>query len=428
MSPCRADLPPWMDSISKLQCLVLAGIASAGAMILSVADTGSGAVEASVRAAADAGPRAAFNVSPDAEDVAPTGGGFSDSILVVSAKENALVLKDPDSGARTAFFRVGTSPNAVAVSEDGRTAVVTNRGERISGTTICVVDLHATNLVRTIPLQVQTKNLDRTVTTKSFHRPSGVTFINGDAGAPSGVQSRVLVSCAIEGALLLVDLVEARVIGHCELEAADSHGVAVDHSGRFAYVANHGSGTVSVVQLDRMQLVRSIEAGGGPRGIAVHPNKDEIWVTNVSTNSISVIDLKTQRESKEFACGAMPVDICFGGDGEFAYVVNMQEGDVSVFETESLRVKTVIKLQRVSQMQAKLRPVTMPGHFGLSPLPTRVLIDPEGTRAWIATRRDDRIHEVNLKSLEVVRTLSAPTAPDDLGWSRFRSSSTPLTR
>lgn len=416
MSTVRSDLPTWMTLTPKLQRLTLAGIAIVGATIMSIAEIGKGTVEASVRAGVDAG------------DVVSAAGAPSDSILVVSAKENALVLQDPDSGERTAFFRVGTSPNAVAVSQDGRTAVVTNRGERISGTTICVVDLHATNLVRTIPLEVQTKNPDRTVTTKFYHRPSGVIFVNGMGEGAPGASSRVLVSCAIEGALLLVDLVEARVIGHCELEAADSHDVAVDHSGRFAYVANYGSGTVSVVQLDRMRLVGSIEAGGGPRGIAVHPKKDEIWVTNVATNSISVIDIKTQAETMEFACGAMPVDICFSADGVNAFVVNMQEGEVSVIETGSLRVRKVIKLERVSKMQAELRPVQMLGHFGLSPLPTRVLLDPEGTRAWIATRRDDRIHEVDLKSFDVVHTFSAPTAPDDLGWSRVQSATAPLAR
>ncbi len=435
-----------MAPLPKLHCLTLATFALVGTTILSVAGSADGPVEASVRVAGGGGtavlggtgpenpakgaargaPGATTEVQPERAEGATA--APSDSILVVSAKENALVLKDPVSGERTAFFRVGTSPNAVAVSKDGRTAVVTNRGERISGTTICVVDLYATNLVRTIPLEVQTKNPDRSVTTRFYHRPSGVTFVNSPSGHSSGADSRVLVSCAIEGALLLVDLAEARVIGHCELEAADSHDVAVDHSGQFAYVANKGSGTVSVVQLDRMRLVGSIQAGGGPRGIAVHPKKDEIWVTNAATNSISVIDLKTQKESMEFACGAMPVDICFSADGALAYVVNTQEGDVSVIETETLRVHIVIKLERVTPMQAKLRPVKMPGHFGRSPLPTRILLNPEGTLAWIATRRDDRIHEVDLETYSVIRTLSAPTAPDDLGWSRVQSSAAPLRR
>ena len=334
-----------------------------------------------------------------------TGAG---SVLVVSAKEHGLVALDPTTGERSAFFRVGISPNAVAVSPDGRTAVVTNRGERVSGTSICVVDLDGAGPVRTIPLEARTRNSDRSVASRAFHRPSGVAFLPGGR--------RVLVTCAIEGVLLLVDLAEERVIGQVELEAEGSRDVVIDHDGAFAYVANSESGTVSVVEIGRMRLVRSIDAGGGPRGMALHPLADEIWVTNAETNSISIIDLETRNERVEFACGAMPVDVCFTPDGARAIVTNMQEGNVSIFDASTLRTERLIELDRVSEDQAKRRPVGMPGRFGLSPLPTRIMARPDGGFAWISTRRDDRLHLVDTSTWTVVATHDAPHAPGDLGW------------
>ncbi|MEE2939452.1 MAG: YncE family protein [Planctomycetota bacterium] len=344
---------------------------------------------------------------PLSAEVAPSATG---SLLVVSADEHALVVQEPATGERSAFFRVGISPNAVAVSPDGRTAVVTNRGERISGTTISVVDLRGTDPVRTIPLVVPTRDADRSVTSRSYHRPSGVTFLPGGR--------RVLVTCAIEGVLLMVDLVEARVVGHVELEAEGPQDVVIDHDGAFAYVANRASGTVSVIELGRMRLVRAIDAGGGPSGMALHPFADEIWVTNAYTNSISIIDLETRNERTEIACGAMPVDVCFTPDGAHALVTNMQEGDVSVFDVETLRIERLIELDRVSEDQAKTRPVSMPGRFGLSPLPTRVITHPDGDLAWISTRRDDRLYVVETNTWTVVASQDAPHAPADLGWSR----------
>ena len=336
--------------------------------------------------------------------------GTDDSILVVSAREHALIVADPETGERDAFFRVGLSPTNVAVAADGRTAVVTNTGERVSGTTICVVDLYATNLVRVIPLRLDETARRPDKRPRDFHRPTGVTFIKN--------QPRVLVSCAIEGALVLVDLIEARVVSACDLGAADSRDVVVDHSGRFAYVANRGSGTVSVVHIDRMSVVNTIEAGGGPRGIALHPTRDEIWVSNLETDSVSIIDLNAREERLEFPCGAMPVDVAFTPDGRFALVANMQEGNISVIETETLRVETVIELPRVSSEQARLRPVDLPGRFAQSPLPTEIVMNPEGYAAYVSTRRDDRIHRIDLSTFDVTLSLPAPVAPECLVWSR----------
>ncbi len=356
---------------------------------------------------------AGFELSGGNGSTKPDTERASDSVLVVSAKEHALVMQDPITGERTAFFRVGLSPDSVAVTDDGRTAVVTNRGEQLSGNSVCIVDLHATNLVRTIPLEVSRQNPDQSVVKRSYHRPSGIAFIPG--------KKRVVVSCATEGALLLVDLHEARVIGDCLLDAEGSNAVVVDHSGRFAFVANSGSGTVSVVKLDRMRLVKTIEAGGGPAGMALHPVRNEVWLANTETNSISIIDVEEREEQIEFACGAMPSDIAFTPDGKYAMVVNMQEGNISVFETESRRIRTLIDLEPVSREQAKARPVRMTGHFGRSPLPTRILIGPDGEHAYIATRRSDQLHEVDLSTWAVVRTLKTATEPTDLSWSRVSS-------
>ncbi|MEM8712678.1 MAG: YncE family protein, partial [Planctomycetota bacterium] len=349
----------------------------------------------------------------------PGEGRLADSMLVVSAAEHALVMQDPDSGERTAFFRVGLSPDSVAVAEDGRTAVVTNRGDRLSGNSICVVDLHATNLVRTIPLEVTRQSPDQSITKRSYHRPSGVAFVPG--------RPRVVISCEVEGALLVVDLVQARVIGDCLLGGKGSGDVVVDHTGRFAYVANHSSGTVSVVKLDRMQLVKTIEAGGGPAGMALHPVRNEVWLTNSLTNSITIIDVEEQEERIEFACGAMPRDIAFTPDGKYALVANMQEGNVSVFNSVSRRIRTLVDLERVSEEQAKQRPVKMTGHFGRSPLPTRIMIGPDGSFAYVATKRSDQLHEIDLSNWTVTRTLSTATAPTDLAWSRVDHKASPET-
>lgn len=353
---------------------------------------------------------ASFAPRPQQSAVAAVPQKVSDSMLVVSAKEHALVMQDPSTGARTAFFRVGLSPESVAISEDGRTAVVTNHGARLSGNSICIVDLYATNLVRTIPLEVSSQNRDQSITKRSFYRPSGVTFIPG--------KKRVVVSCEVEGVLLLVDLVEARVIGDCMLNGRGSNAVIVDHSGRFAFVANRESGTVSVVGLDRMRLVKTIEAGGGPAGMALHPVRNEIWLANQNTNSISVIDVDKQQKRLEFACGAMPSDIAFTRDGEYALVVNMQEGEISVFNSESRNTHTVVKLERVTREQGEARPVELGGSFGRSPLPTRVMIGPDGGHAYVATRRSDQLHEIDLSTWVVTRIMPTAIAPTDVAWSR----------
>lgn len=340
------------------------------------------------------------------------------ALLVVSAAEHALAVQDPITGNRTAYFRVGTGPSSVAVSSDGRTAVVTNRGTRLSGDSICVIDLYATNIVRTITLEVVEKKLDGTVRRRAYHRPSSAVFLPDEP--------RVLITCSVEGALLLVDLIEARVIGDVVLHEEGAFSVVVDHTGRYAFVCNRDSGTVSVIKLDRMRVVKTIDAGGHPEGMALHPTRNEIWVTNRDTSSISIIDADELEERLEFACGAMPTDVAFTPDGKHALVLNHQEGNISVFDAKTNRVRAVITLNRVTPTEAKARPVDMPAAFGRSPLPSQIVIDPTGKRAWVSTSRDDRISEINMsdrnpRRWRIKRSIGTMREPICLEWSRVET-------
>ncbi|MEM6673050.1 MAG: YncE family protein [Planctomycetota bacterium] len=326
-----------------------------------------------------------------------------ESLLVVSAAEHALTVHDPLTGNRRAYFRVGIAPSSVAVSSDGRTAVVTNRGSQLSGNSICVIDLYASNIVRTIELTVSDQRPNGDVVEREYHRPSGAIFLPD--------RPRVLVTCATEGALLLVDLINARVVADVLLDEIDAEGVVLDHTGRYAFVSHRSSGTVSVVSVDGMRVVETIDAGGQPSGMALHPDKNEVWVANRTTNSISIIDADALRERTEVPSGAMPVDLDFTPDGRNALVLNHQEGNVSVIDTESLRVRTVITLNRVTPQQAQDRPVDQPAAFGRSPLPTRITVDPMGERAWVATARDDRITEVDLKRWRLRRSIDTLREP-----------------
>lgn len=336
-----------------------------------------------------------------------------DRLVILSTQEHALVLLDPVTGRRDALFRVGLGPEEVAVSKDGCTAVVTNRGDELSGTTITVLDLAANKVARTITLESRYTRLDGTEHVRRYHRPTGVCFLEG--------RSRVLVACAGEGALLLIDLETGRVEAELRLDSRDPLRVIVGHDGRYAFVTSATAGTVSVVDTTSMRSVTTIEAGGGATGIALHPQRDEAWVVNTGVNSISVIDTMRMVEVVEFACGAMPTDIAFTLDGRFALATNMQEGNISVFEAKTRRVHTVIDLETVPQELADARPAPTGGSFGMSAFPTRVLMHPTGRTAFVATRRNDRVTEIDLTTWRPIRRLDVPPLPASVAWSQIAS-------
>ena len=66
--------------------------------------------------------------------------------------------------------------------------------------------------------------------------------------------------------------------------------VEVALGGSRAFVANIGSGTVTVIDLNQGTVIRNIATGAGAEGITASIDGNEIWVTNRSADTVSVID------------------------------------------------------------------------------------------------------------------------------------------
>jgi YVTN family beta-propeller protein len=69
--------------------------------------------------------------------------------------------------------------------------------------------------------------------------------------------------------------------------------VAVHPNGVKAYVANSGSGSVSVLNLQTRQVTNTITVGAEPMGVALSPNGTRLYVANSSSNSLIVVDTAT---------------------------------------------------------------------------------------------------------------------------------------
>jgi len=74
-----------------------------------------------------------------------------------------------------------------------------------------------------------------------------------------------------------------------------------------------------------------IAVGINPIGVALTPDGRFVYVTNASSNTVSVIDHATNTVvGSPIPVGASPVGIAVTPDGGFAYVANVNSNTVSV--------------------------------------------------------------------------------------------------
>jgi YVTN family beta-propeller protein len=166
----------------------------------------------------------------------------------------------------------------------------------------------------------------------------------------------------------------------------------------FAYVANVGNSTVSVINTGTNTVVTTIPlpAGSDPFGIAITPDGTRAYVANAGTpDSVAVINTATNTilTTIPFPAGSDPFGIAITPDGSRAYVANFGTPDsVTVINTATNTILTTIVLPAGSN-------------------PQLIAITPDGSRAYVANDGNATVTVLDTAMNAIIATLPAGSSP-----------------
>ena len=319
----------------------------------------------------------------------------SGTLLVLNKSDDTVSFIDLASNEVKATLPTGDGPHEVAVSSDGKTAVVANYGDGANpGKTLSVIDVPGKKVLRTIDLG-------------NYSRPHGIAWLQGN---------EVAVTVEASKALLVVDVNEGKVNHAIATDQVGSHMVAVSPKHRRAFTANIGSGSMTVIDLVSHKRVTDVVTGKGAEGIAVAPDGSEVWVTNRDANTVSVVDPATLKITATLDPGAVPIRVKFTPDGTRALVSNARSGDVAVFDTVTKKKIASIPMQKQGEQQAHEESRPMVSQFGSGPVPVGILMPEPLSLAFVANTNADTVTVIDLNSWKIVNRLKAGREPDGLGY------------
>ncbi len=320
--------------------------------------------------------------------------GEAATLVVANKAEATASLIDLASGEVRATLPTGEAPHEVAVSPDGRLALVSNYGTRQApGSTLTLIDVAAAQVVRTIDLG-------------EYRRPHGVAWLADG--------QRAVVTAEANQALLIIDAIGGGVLFSVPTGQDVSHMVAVTPDGRRAFVTSIRSGTATAVDLEKRQVIASVATGEGAEGVAVTPDGRQVWVTNRAADTVTVLDAATLEILATLPSPAFPIRAVATPDGARILVTAARSGDIKVFDVAS----RVLARSVVLEVSATATGGRLFGDaFGASSVPIGILVAPDGRRAFVAHANADVISIVDLLSWERVGSLRAGKEPDGMGFS-----------
>lgn len=358
------------------------------------------------------------NPRPEGEPT-PAQRGARGGVLLDTLRRNTVIENDrPDAPARAGMLvvanqqgasativnattmqtittlPVGNGPHEVAVSPDGRWAVVSLYGDRAApGNSLAVIDLAASTPV-----------VSRTIDLGQYTRPHGVAFVLGGG--------KLAVTSEATQKLVIVDVASGRVDTAMATNGRGSHMVAVRRDGRRAWTANIADGSVTEFDLESRRTLRTYPAASMDEGIAVTPGGVQVWVGSNDQHVVTVIEAASTNKIATLDGIGFAYRIGISRSGRVAVLADPTSNRIWIYEVPSRKRIAEIDLSKVQGVKAGAA-----GQEGVGP--EGVTFDPIADFAYVTLHGTNQVVAVDLAQLKVVGVGPVGAGPDGIAYSQL---------
>ena len=325
------------------------------------------------------------------------------ALVVLEKAQNTLVIVDPVALKIVGRVPAGNDPHEVAVSDDGRTAYISNYGAfgGIGGNTISVVDLVAQKPLPAIDLG-------------ALRLPHGLAFAGGK------------LYFTAEGAKVVgrYDPSTRKIDWVVGTGQDRTHMVVVSNDAKTIFTTNVSSATVSIIEQNTAQMpgpppplagaqprpagapgprgppradwhVTNIAVGKGSEGFDLSPDGKELWVANAQDQTVSVIDVAARKVVQTLPSTRSANRLKFMPDGRYVFVSGLVGNEMLVIDARARKEFKRIPLSGNSE---------------------GIVMSPDGTRAYTTLNSRDAVAVIDLKTMTVTNEVKTGRGPDGLAW------------
>ena len=160
------------------------------------------------------------------------------------------------------------------------------------------------------------------------------------------------------------------------------------------YVSNTHSGTISVIDTARDEVVATVPLGGGvPNRIVLTPDGTQAWAIHDKSRMISVVDVASRKVLRRVKIGEWPYNLTFTPDGRYCWVLDW--GDVS---------KLLIYDVQKGALDGEIEVSTWPAHG---------IFSRDGKLFWVTSETAGNVTVVDVPQRKIIEVL--PSSGDAMG-------------
>jgi YVTN family beta-propeller protein len=176
----------------------------------------------------------------------------------------------------------------------------------------------------------------------------GCSAAPGDSSGPPGtldLENRAYIVGRDSSDVTVIDLNRMEILGVIDTAGVTNHMAELNADFTKGYVDSAGTNETIVFDTRTLKVQKRVKLGDEPTHLALSRDGKYIAVISEATNSVSFIDAATDVEVKRLTGFSVPHFIRFAPDGNYAYVANIGAHHITRVEMSSLTIDGEIVLE-----------------------------------------------------------------------------------
>lgn len=205
------------------------------------------------------------------------------------------------------------------------------------------------------------------------------------------------VTTELDQTVTIIDPATLKILGTISTGQPESHMLAISHDGHRAYTANVGPGTVSILDLDKRELVTTVKVAPTIQRIAV--SADDRWIFTADQSVPRMVVLAATDHSVR-ARIQLP--------GEAYGAAATPDGHSLIVAMPSINQVGLVDLETMQLVKSLVVPKA----------PQEVLIEPHGEVAYVSCDHSGEVVAINIAGWRLDQHIKVGPGADGLAWAK----------
>ncbi|QJR36791.1 YncE family protein [Gemmatimonas groenlandica] len=314
----------------------------------------------------------------------------SGTIVASNMDAHSASIVDVASGRTITTIQTGEGPHEVAISPNGRRAVVAIYGNRNAvGSSLMVIDLTAP----TAPPKIVELGAGN-------QRPHGLAFLADNAS--------LLVTGERAQRVLVVNVDNGMIDSSMSTKQPTTHMVSLSRDYTRAFTTNIVGMSVSAIDVPSRTVRATFQVGARIEGISVTPDGREVWVGGNESHLVYVLNGTTGDVMHKLEGFGMAYRVGITPDGRTAVISDPGSEKIHIADVATHTVRTVIDVAPMSASD------------GAAPVPSSpqgVAMSRDNATAYVTLKAVAKVAVVDLKRGAIVKYLPVGAGSDGVGYS-----------